>query len=71
MSILDKSRFKAPKGQFRLIFVDTFGDDWIGDDFETLDLAREEARERTKNVQKLKAHIYDDQGHHVGEYESF
>ena len=58
---------KAPTGKFRVIGVDTFdGDDWIEDDFDTIELARAHAAEKTAGKQMLKMHIYNDMGDHVG-----
>lgn len=63
---------KAPKGQFRVIGVDTFdGGDWVSGDFATLGAARAHAREKTRGEQMLKMHIYDDLGKHQGEDGSF
>jgi len=68
--MLSRSDFKAPKGQFRVIGVDTFdGTDWIGGDFETKEEAFEEAKR--KGGEMLKTHVYDDEGNHLHEGGSF
>lgn len=57
---------KAPSGKFRVIGVDIFdGDDWVEDDFDTVELAREHAAKRIAGQQMLKMHVYNDQGNHV------
>jgi hypothetical protein len=69
---MPSTELKAPKDKFRLVLVDTFdNEDWCGGDFNTLDLAKKNAGEETEGKQMLKAHIYDDQGCHVGEDGSF
>ena len=61
---------KAPKGQFRLICVDTFdGTDWLQGDYETLREAQIVAR--NKGGEMLKTHIYNDEGKHVFDAGSF
>ena len=63
---------KAPAGKFRVVGVDTFdGGDWVEDDFDTIELAREHIKEQTSGQQMLKMHIYNDQGHHVGDAGTF
>lgn len=57
----DQFGFAAPKGQFRVICVDTFdGGDWVQGDFAT----REEAVNvaRSKGGEMLRAYVYDDTG---------
>lgn len=60
----------APKGQFRIIGVDTFdGGDWHEGDFPSKDAALKHAKNR--GGQMLKMHVYDDQGRHIGDAGSF
>ena len=68
--MLSTKNFKAPKGKFRVVGVDTFdGTDWIEGDFKT----KEEAfsRARSKGGEMLKTHVYNDKGVHVYEGGSF
>jgi len=70
--MLSRKNFKAPKGKFRVIGVDTFdmdGSDWIEGDFDTKEQALECARK--KGGEMLKTHVYDDNGNHVGEAGKF
>jgi len=61
---------KAPTGKFRVIGVDTFdGTDWISGDFDTLDEAKQKAKDEGGTM--LKTHVYDDAGKHVFEAGSF
>lgn len=56
--------YKAPKGKFRVIGVDTFnGGDWIEGDFDTKEQAVECADK--KGGAFLKIHVYDDNGHNI------
>ena len=62
--MLSRKDFKAPKGKFRVIGVDTFdGCDWIEGDFKTKKEAFETAN--SKGGTMLKMHVYDDQGNHL------
>ncbi|HEY4755754.1 MAG TPA: hypothetical protein VIH28_06855 [Ignavibacteriaceae bacterium] len=62
--------FKAPKGKFRVVGVDTFdGSDWIEGDFKTKEEAFKEAN--TKGGSMLKTHVYDDSGNHLHDAGSF
>jgi len=62
--------FKAPKGKFRVVGVDTFdGGDWIEGDFKSKEQAIKCAN--SKGGEMLKTHIYDDKGNHVGEAGTF
>lgn len=64
--MIDRKDFKAPKGKFRIIGVDTFdGTDWIEGDFDTKEIAL--ATVKSKGGTMLKMHAYDDQGNHIGE----
>ena len=57
---------KAPKGKFRVVCVDTFdGTDWIGGDYKTKTEAL--AAAQAKGGDMLMVHVYDYQGHHIGE----
>lgn len=60
----------APKGQFRVIGVDTFdGGDWVEADFNTRSEALQHAA--TRGGEMLKMHVYDDEGRHIGEAGNF
>ena len=64
--MLSKKDFKAPKGKFRVIAVDTFdqeGCDWIEGDFLLKETAMLAAKE--KGGEMLKTHVYDDKGNHI------
>jgi hypothetical protein len=64
--MLSGKDFKAPKGKFRVVGVDTFdGGDWIEGDFKTKDEAFKHAN--TKGGEMLKTHVYDDKGNHLHE----
>ncbi len=64
--MLSRKNFKAPKGKFRVIGVDTFdGVDWIEGDFDTKEQALECAHK--KGGEMLVTHVYDDNGNHVGD----
>lgn len=68
--MLSRKDFKAPKGKFRVVGVDTFDNsDWISGDFDTKEKAIEHARE--KGGVMLKTHVYDDNGNHIYEAGSF
>lgn len=68
--MLPDTAFKAPKGKFRVIGVDTFdGGDWIEGDFKTKAEALQKAKE--KGATMLKTHVYDDKGNHVYEAGTF
>ena len=55
----------APKGQFRVVGVDTFdGEDWVEGDFASLDLAIEAADRSVEGKQMLVMHVYNDKGKH-------
>jgi hypothetical protein len=61
---------KAPPGKFRVVGVDTFDrTDWIEGDFDDKVAALNHARLIGRTM--LKAHVYDDQGRHVGEAGGF
>ena len=62
--MLTSKDFKAKKGKFRVIGVDTFdGTDWIEGDFETKQIAIDIAIK--KGGEMLKTHVYDYQGNHI------
>ena len=64
--------FKAPKGKFRVIGVDTFdqeGSDWIEGDFKTQEDAF--AKARSAGGEMTKTHVYNDKGIHVYEAGTF
>lgn len=62
--MLSRNDFKAPKGKFRVIGVDTFdGTDWIDGDFKTKEEAF--AKANSKGGEMLKTHVYDDKGNHL------
>ncbi len=70
--MLSQKDFKAPKGKFRVIGVDTFdrdGSDWIEGDFKTKEEALKVAKEKGGTM--LKTHVYDDKGNHIGEGGTF
>lgn len=70
--MLSSKDFKAPKGKFRVIGVDTFdldGSDWIEGDFDTTELAVEHANKKGATMTKM--HIYDDKGNHVHDAGTF
>lgn len=62
--MLSKDCFKAEKGKFRVICVDTFDyTDWIDSDFDNREDAIKRANELGGNM--LKTHVYDDNGIHL------
>ena len=62
--MLSPRDFKAPKGKFRVIGVDTFDNtDWIEGDFDTRKEAIERAKEKGGTM--CKTHVYDDKGIHI------
>jgi len=64
--MLSHKDFKAPKGKFRVIGVDTFdreGSDWIEGDFKTKEEAFAVAKKKGGSM--LKTHVYDDKGTHL------
>lgn len=64
--MLSTKDFKAPKGKFRVVGVDTFdGGDWIEGDFKTKEEALRCAKKERGDM--CKTHVYDDKGNHVGE----
>ena len=68
--MLSTKDFKAPKGKFRVIGVDTFDEsDWVEGDFKTKGEALERANQ--KGGEMLVCHVYDDNGIHVGEAGAF
>lgn len=68
--MLSEKDFKAPKGKFRVIGVDTFdGTDWIDGNFTTKKAAIKHADERGATM--LKTHVYDDKGNHIHEGGTF
>ncbi len=70
--MLSQKDFKAPKGKFRVIGVDTFdseGCDWIEGDFDTKEEAIRHAK--LKGGTMLKMHVFDDAGNHVSEAGTF
>jgi len=63
---------KAPQGKFRVIWVDTFDhEDGLEGDYDSLDSAKDIVDTKTKGVQMLKMHVYDDTGAHRYEGGSF
>ena len=57
---------KAPKGQYRIIGVDTFdGTDWIEGDYKTLVEAYDIAEANVKGAVMLKMYIYNDKGEYL------
>ena len=64
--MLSSTDFKAPKGKFRVVGVDTFdGTDWIEGDFATDKEAFSVAK--SKGGTMLKTHVYNDKGIHIYE----
>ena len=64
--MLTSKDFKAKKGKFRVIGVDTFDyTDWIEGDFDTKEEAFQKARDIGASM--LKTHVYDDNGNHIYE----
>lgn len=62
--MLSVKDFKAPKGKFRVIGVDTFDNvDWIEDDFPSKEEAIDCANKKGGTM--LKTHVYNDQGYHI------
>lgn len=62
--------FKAPKGKFRVIGVDTFShEDWVQGDFDTKDAALACADAHGGEMTKM--HVYDATGKHIGEAGTF
>lgn len=61
---------KAPKGQFRVVGVDTFDNmDWVEGDFKNKKLAL--AYADSKGGQMLKMHVYDDKGNNIHDAGTF
>lgn len=55
--------FKASKGKFLVIGVDTFSnEDWQEGTFDDLDLAIQHADKQVEDKEMLKMCIYDDEG---------
>jgi hypothetical protein len=68
--MMDKAEFKAPKGKYRVIGVDTFAhEDWVQEDGTDKQSAIRIANEKGGNMQKM--HVYDDQGNHIHEAGTF
>lgn len=64
--MLTTKDFKAEKGKFRVIGVDTFDyTDWIEGDFNTKEEAFKKAKDMGGSMQKT--HVYDDKGNHIYE----
>ena len=60
---------QAPRGQYRIISVDTFdGTDWHACDLHTLSVAEAYARREAAQKVFLALSIYDDQGRQCGDY---
>lgn len=63
-------KLRAPAGKFRVVCVDTFdGGDWVDGDYDTREAALKRAQE--KGAPMLCAHVYDDQGKHIGNVGTF
>lgn len=62
--------FKAPKGQFRVVGVDTFSnEDWVYGDFNSLQEAKDFANSKGGNMNMV--YVYDENGqfkHQAGTY---
>lgn len=69
----NRERFKAPKGKFIVVGVDTFShEDWIYDEiFDDLPCACGFADGEVAGKQMLKLHVYDDQADHQYECGKF
>lgn len=53
--------FKAPKGKFRVVGVDTFShEDWVYGDYDSLQEAKDFAKEKGGNMNMV--YVYDDKG---------
>ena len=60
----------APKGQFRVVGVDTFSnEDWVCGDYDTEQEAIAVANEKGGTM--LKTHVYDDKGKHLHDAGTF
>jgi hypothetical protein len=58
-----REEFKAPKGKFRVIGVDTFSnEDWVYGDYNSLNEAKKFAQEKGGNMNMV--YVYDDQGNY-------
>lgn len=59
---MTKDERTAPKGQFRVIGVDTFSnEDWVYGDYKTLQEAKDFARQKGGNMNMV--YVYDDKGY--------
>ncbi len=60
----------APKGQYRVVFVDTFDNDaHVHDDYDDDEIALSEAENLSGEMSVT--HVYDDTGKHLGSFGTF